>query len=637
MVDSPLPHLDRPFDYLVPAELDAEVQPGSRTRVRFAGRLIDAWVLERLASTDHDGALAYLERGVGAEPILTAETAQLFRAIADRWAGSFADVVRLGVPPRHARAEAGAVGERAPRAEPPTGSGWGTYQAGQAFLRAVSDGRQARAVWNMLPGEDWPARVSEAVQSAASVGRGAIVVVPDARDVTRLDRALRAVLPRGSHVSLTADLGPETRYRRWLAVRRATVRIVIGNRAAGYAPVADLGLVVVIDDGDDLHAEPRAPYPHARDVAILRASQTGCALLLAGFSQTAEGALLVQSGWAHRIAPLRMQVRAASARVIAAGDDVELERDAGARSARIPAIALRTARESLASGRPVLVQVPRRGYLPSLACARDRTPVRCVACHGPVAATSGHATPVCGWCGRLAGDWSCPACSGDRLRAVAVGSSRTAEEIGRAFPGFATRTSAGDHILDEVPADPALIVATPGAEPIVSGGYGAALLLDGWAMLSRADLRAAEETLRRWSNAVALVAPDGRVVVGADSALAPVQALLRWDQAGFAERELADRVALGFPPASRLAALTGSAADVRDLLAATTLPMSAQELGTAPAGLPTEGVNQVRTIIRVPRTDGARLAEALHAAAAVRSARKAGGAVRIVLDPVELV
>ncbi|MDP9116053.1 MAG: hypothetical protein M3O28_02100, partial [Actinomycetota bacterium] len=98
MVDVTLAHLDRPFDYLVPATLDASVQAGSRVRVRFAGRLVDAYVLERRAASEHDGRLAYLERVVGTDAVLTQETAALFRSVADRWAGTFVDVARLAIP-----------------------------------------------------------------------------------------------------------------------------------------------------------------------------------------------------------------------------------------------------------------------------------------------------------------------------------------------------------------------------------------------------------------------------------------------------------------------------------------------------------------------------------------------------------
>jgi primosomal protein N' (replication factor Y) (superfamily II helicase) len=639
-VDSPLPHLDRPFDYLVPAELADVVQPGSRVRVRFAGRLIDGWVLQRLDATEHDGRLAFLERGIGELPVLTPDTAALFRAVADRWAGTFADVLRLAVPPRHARAESAALPVSAPAPSAPPPDGWAAYRTGPAFLTALAEGRPARAVWNALPGEDWPARIAQAVQASLAGGRGALVIVPDVRDANRVDAALSHALGRDGHVLLTADLGPEARYRRWLAVRQGAVRAVIGTRGAVFAPVAELGLVVLWDDGDDLHAEPRAPYPHARDVAALRSSMAGCALLLAGFAETAESASLLSTGWAHRIAADRSVLRRSAPRVVAAGDDAELERDPVARSARLPAIAFRAARTALAAGRPVLVQVPRRGYLPTLACARDRSPARCPHCSGPLAAAAAEAPPNCRWCGRPAAGWRCPNCDGTRLRAAVVGSARTAEELGRAFPGAVLRTSSGESVLAEVPAGPSVVVATPGAEPLVAGGYGAALLLDGWALLSRPDLRAAEETLRRWANAIALVASDGTVVIGADAGIAAVQAAVRWDPAGFAERELADRKQLHFPPAGRMASLTGAPADVAELLSVSKLPGSTEELGSVPVSASrrdgAEVGDQIRALLRVPRTDGGALAEALHAGAAIRSARKSGGPVRVMLDPLEL-
>jgi len=637
-VDSPLPHLDRPFDYLVPVEFDDVVQAGSRVRIRFAGRLSDAWVLERVDASDHDGKLAFLERGVGDEPVLTAQTIRLFRDVADRWAGVFADVVRLGVPARHARAESAPAGEPAAPPRPPSDVGWSRYLSGAALLAAIGSGRAARAVWNPVAGEQWADRIAEAVQACLAGGRGALVVTPDARDADAVDRALSAALPAGSHVLLSADLGPQTRYRRWLSVRRGVVRAVVGTRSAVFAPVRDLGLIVIWDDGDDLHVEPRAPYPHARDVAVLRAAHEACGLIVAGFGRTAEAAMLLSSQWAHPVVASRETTRSAMPRIVAAGDDFELERDPAARSARLPALAFRAARQALGEGRPVLVQVPRRGYVPALACATDRVPARCGHCHGPLASSGTGATPVCRWCGRPDADWRCPVCGAARLRAAVVGSSRTAEEIGRAFPGTITRTSAGDGVLAEVPSGPSVVVATPGAEPRVAGGYGAALLLDGWAMLARPDLRAAEETLRRWLNAVALLASDATVVVGADAGLPAVQALVRWDPAGHAARELEDRCELGFPPVTRLAALTGAASDIAELVRLARLPDSTVELGSAPvrAARPDAETEQVRALLRVPRTDGIALARALRAGAAVRSAKKSGGPVRITLDPHEL-
>jgi primosomal protein N' (replication factor Y) len=246
--------------------------------------------------------------------------------------------------------------------------------------------------------------------------------------------------------------------------------------------------------------------------------------------------------------------------------------------------------------------------------------------------------PFCRWCGRLAGDWRCPECGSPHVRAVVVGAGRTAEELGRAFPGVTIKTSGRDGILAEIGTERTLVVSTPGAEPVAVRGYAAALLLDGWVLLGRADLRAAEEALRRWMNAAALVRPGGEVVVVADGALPPVQALVRWDPVTLAERELAERRELGFPPTVRMASLTGTPAAVRELVNAARLPDGAEVLGPVPAGPPRrEGETLERTLIRVGRPAGVALAQAIKAAQGVRSARKTPEVVRAHLDPLELI
>jgi primosomal protein N' (replication factor Y) (superfamily II helicase) len=671
-VDIPLAHLDRPFDYLVPERLAAQALPGVRVRVRFAGQLTDGFVLDRADASEHPGRLAWLDRVVSPEPVLTHEIAGLARAVADRYAGTLADVLRLAIPPRHAATETAASakpasaapweagGTRDPSAGlPEAGPGsWGRYPAGKAFLHGVAAGRPVRAAWTALPGDTWPGEIALAVAAAVSAGRGALVVVPDARDLARIDRALHAALPTVAvasptvtapddgagaaprHVTLTADLGPAERYRRWLAVLRGEVMVAAGTRAAMFAPVRNLGLVVLWDEGDDLHAEPRAPYPNAREVLALRAHQAGAAALIGGFSRTAELARLVESGWARDLVPDRVTVRATAPRVRAAADEYELARDAAATTARLPSLALRTARAALSSG-PVLVQVPRRGYLAAISCGRCRARARCAACGGPLRVGGAQEVPDCGWCGALAGGWACPHCGFGQIRAIAIGAARTAEELGRAFPGVKVRTSGGSSVVPEVPGEPALIIATPGAEPF--GQYAAALLLDGWALLARPSLRSEEEALRRWLAAAALVRPDGTVLIHADTALPVVQALIRWDPVTFSERTLADRVALGFPPATRMAAVTGDADAVASLLASLPQPEPGdlEILGPLPSRndeySPPAEKEQQRALLRVPRSSGPVLARALHAAQAARSGRKEGGGVRVQLDPAELI
>ncbi|MGY1603634.1 primosomal protein N' [Geodermatophilus sp. SYSU D00815] len=643
VVDVPLAHLDRPFDYAVPDELAEDVRPGCRVRVRFAGQLVDGFVLELGDTTEHTGRLAPLARVVSAEPVLTPEVAALARSIADRWGGTVTDVLRLAIPPRRASAEKRPPAEPPPAPEPPDPAGFARYPTGPMLVDAIASGAPARAVWTALPGEDWPARLAELCRAALSGGRGALVVVPDGKDLDRLEAAAQQVLPKGSFVVLRADAAPDTRYRRFLEAARGTAKVVLGTRAAALAPVADLGLVAIWDDGDDLHAEPRAPYAHARDVLVHRAHLASCAAVVAATARTAEAALLVESGWAHELAADRATLRAAAPRVQALGDDAELARDPAARTARLPSLAHRVARQALADGAPVLVQVPRAGYAPGLSCARCRAPARCAVCSGPLGISAtpgpgGSRVPACRWCARPAATFDCPHCHGTKLRASVVGAARTAEELGRAFPGATVRVSGrGSGVLATVPGGPGVVVATPGAEPVADGGYGAALLLDSWALLGRADLRAGEETLRRWMNAATLVRAGGQVVVSADGAHPVVQALVRWDPAWLAARELADRRELGFPPVTRMAAISGTPAALAEFLDATRLPADAELLGPVPEPpRPGQEGERERYLVRVPRGEGLALARALAEVQGVRSARKVTEHVRVQLDPLEL-
>ena len=655
-VDISLAHLDRPFDYLVPASMDEAAAPGCRVRVRFGGQLVDGYLLQRTQTSDHQGKLARLARVISPEPVLTPEIFDLARAVADRYAGTLADVLRLAIPPRHATAELQTPKEKPPADEAtprrPAPGSWLRYPAGGAFLAGLADGRPVRAAWSALPGPHWPSEIAIAAATTAASGAGVVIVLPDARDLERVDAALAAVVP-GDYVCLSADLGPAERYRRWLTVRRGLVRVVAGTRAAMFAPVTDLGLVVLWDDGDDLHAEPRAPYPNAREVLALRAHRSQAAALIGGFARTAELTQLVAAGWARPLTGAPEALRQAAPIIRAAPDETELARDAVAMTARLPSLALRSVRGALAGGArgalaggPVLVQVPRRGYLAAIACDRCRAQARCPKCGGPLEIGGSQEIPDCRWCGALAADWTCGRCGSGRLRALVTGAARTAEELGRAFPGIPVRTSGGQHVLAAVPAEPALVIATPGAEPVAPDGYAGALLLDGWALLGRPSLRAAEEALRRWLNAAALVRPAGPVVVLAEASLPAVQALIRWDPVTYAERELAERAELGFPPAVRMASVTGTPEAVAEFLGATGLPGGAEVLGPVPAGaFPARGAGknptdqpelQERALIRIGRKEGLALARALHVAQATRSARKERAAVRVQLDPAEV-
>lgn len=642
-VDISLPHLDRPFDYRVPTEFDESAVPGARVRIRFAGKLRDGYVLERIGRTEHVGSLAALHKVVSAEPVLTPEIADLVRQVADHYASCFADVVRLAVPPRHAATELAARTPTEISTEGTLDPGpLGAYPSGPGLLTALAAGQSPRAYWQLIPSHDtsgdWAAGFARAARATAAAGRGVVLVVPDQRDLARLAAACRAELGPAGFVTLTAEQGPAARYRAFLRALRGDVRVVIGNRASAFAPVRDLGLMALLDDGDDLLAEPRAPYPHTRTVLALRAAAAGAGVLFAGYSRSAEMQQLIGRGWLRDLATDRGTLRHTAPHVsVAADTDAALERDPHARAARLPHQVFEQIRAGLAQG-PVLIQVPRAGYRLSLVCQDCREPARCRFCGGPV---HGHADSAgglvrCEWCGRPNTDWTCPICGSHRLRAPRIGATRTAEELGKAFPQTTVRQSSGGRVLDAVPDTPALVIATPGAEPFAEGGYAGAVLLDTDVLLLRADLRAGEEALRRWLNVVALVRPGsagGSVIAVGESSARALQALVRLDPAGFADRELGERAEAHFPPAVKMITVEGGPDAVQEFDALLRPPDPTERLG--PVDLP-DGPGEDRRgrlTLRAPPARGRELVRAVRDVTSIRSARKSDGALRIRVDP----
>ncbi|MFC3850801.1 primosomal protein N' [Corynebacterium hansenii] len=669
-----LPQLDRPFDYSVPESLSESARPGTRVRVRFSGKLVNGIILERAAAAEHDGALTPIKDVVSPEVVYPPQLAALVDSLAELYAGVRSDIIRSAVPSRHARAEKargegpGASWEELGRLELDDAdvSAWDAYAFGGSFVSAVRSGAAARAAWHPAPGEDVPARLAELAVTVARDGGGVLIVVPDQRAVDALEAALRELISPRQITVLAAGLGPESRYRRYLDILHGSGRLVVGTRSAAYAPVRNLRLAVILDDGDDNLVDPRAPYIHARDVLVTRSAQEKCALILASATRTAEVELLVESGWAHGLVPTP-ETLAARMPAIIPSTDTEADPEDVSRG-RLPAAAYRVAATSLRAGMPVLVQVPRKGYVPTLSCARCGAPARCRHCNGPLeiphgpsqsgaAGPSGHhahpghggegageaAPPTCRWCGRVDVRHRCHECGGTRMRPVIVGSERTAEELGRTFRPHPVISSSGERILDEVAPGPRIVVATPGAEPRPPGGYGAALILDTWATMNRQDLRAQEEALATWARAVHLVRPEadgGHVVIDADAAVPVVGDLLRWDITGAAARELADRGAAGLPPATRMAAIDGTAEGVERFIADFEAPEGAEILGPVdlpPGGRPPAGIEPGtpirRLLVRVERTRARELGRALRAARGVRATRRDPAPVRVIVDP----
>ncbi len=633
LIDSPLPQLDRLFDYRIPPAFHETALAGVRVRVplRSAGRIADGIIVEVLGdreAAEYSGVLSDLEDVVSRAEVLAPEVWSLIRRCADRAGGTASDIVRLAVPKRQVRVEKAWLLTRSVAA--PT-EAWPdvTAIAVPGFDNPISSAIRAGArlaidavpaVIALPSGQfvgHWATTMAAAASHALAAGRSAILAAPDYRDQQQLVAALLAILPPERIAQLDARQPAPERYRSLLSCLGNMPLAIVGNRSVIYAPARNLGLIAIWDEGDPLYAEPLSPYVHTRDAALIRQEQQGGALLFLSHCRSTEVERLVEVGWLRELSPSRF----VPPKVLPTAQQHSQDRLAA--QARIPTSAWREARNALQFG-PVLVQVARPGYVPKLSCTDCGQTARCDRCEGPLRVTSAGATPSCSWCGKLATDFTCSNCDGRTLRLIGQGSVRTAEDLGRAFPGVRIIVADGDRPVLTVGAEPALVIATRGAEPVAAGGYRAILLLDGERMIARESLRVGEDCLRWWCNAIALAAPGATtVLVGVGGALA--SALATWRRFDYLRAELADRRALRFPPAVRVATVTGTVEAVQAAANSVTGLDRVDVLGPVDTG-----TGGVRAIVRFDYSEGATVATTLRAEiirTATNRRKRAGSAV----------
>jgi primosomal protein N' (replication factor Y) len=538
LLESPVPRLDRLLDYWIPNELDEQVVVGGRVRVplgKGGARRIDGYVIGIVEQSTAGVSLAEIDSVLGGMPVLTPTLWQLVRTVADRNCGSAADVLRVAIPKRGVRAEKGRnISARELAATRPS----------SRRAMALSSGVCETDLGPTTQG------FHDIANLVCSVDGGVIVVVPDWRDLALLSRALGDT----SHVVFDSTGTPSERYTRYLDVLAGDAKVVIGTRSAVYAPVVDLELLVVVDESDPLLEEPHTPYVHARDVAVIRNSIEGGTLVFASVTPSVESARFIDMGFIepNTEPPRRPQI-------VLANDTPD---EGFSSRARIPGSAWAIVRDALGRG-PVLVQVSRPGFTPQVVCAACRTPHRCGQCRSLLSGNR-EGTVFCRACGLTPIGLVCAHCSGREISWSGNGSVRTAEELGRAFPGVPVLVADGEHRTLDIPRRQSLVIATRGAEPIVSGGYEAVMIVDGDRELQRPGLRTTENCLRWWGHAASLAAAEAPVILAnVEGGFASQFSTNQWES--IVETELRERRALGFPPATRTIAVRGTVNDLQSV------------------------------------------------------------------------
>ena len=596
VIASPLPQLDRLFDYRIPSTLQDLIRPGMRVRIPFGRnrKLQEGLVVELSDKTDFEGDLGEIAELVSEARVLTREIYLLARAVADRQASTLSDVLRHALPDRSVAVEKSWLAEarqtdseNAKQASGFTNTESAFQGSNETYLRTT----QLVEPRILDQGPKWVLEILRLAASACAKQESTIIVVPDLRDQLLLIEALA----KSEFSSLVIDYSSKEtkskRYRAFLHCISQELSIVVGSRSAVFAPVQSLGQIIIWDDGDQSHREQSAPYSHTRDIALIRQQQEQCELHFLAHVRSTEVERLKQIGYltdtSAVFTPPKLMFSESESRVDSA--------------------AWVAIREGLLSG-PVLIQVLNKGSSSSAFCKNCHKRASCRSCNGPLWIDSMNQT-LCRWCGANNLNFKCVDCSGSKLFMGRAGSSRTLSDFGKAFPGHTVIEATGDNPKFSIKRSNSIVVSTPGAEPFVEGGYAAVVILDAPATLAMDSLRATEEAVRVWSNAIALLSSSGRaVIVGLAGTLA--EKLSFWAQDEISAFELRTRTELRFPPAVRLASLGAERELIKELMPVLQALPGVEVLG--PVKVVSKGIEvESKILLKYEYSAGAQLAKSL--------------------------
>ena len=607
-IQSNLPQLDRLFDYLVPEHLITSVEIGSRVKVHFgkSKKLIDGYVIELTESSDFRGKLSTIQEVVGDRPVLLPEVFRLCQELSERSATTFGEVVKLAIPAHMPRAFERHVSMRLEPQDELSACHTNfdtefTSNAGRAgnrsFILSEPRSRQIQIGGKQVEAPSWAALFVAIAVENLNQNKSTIILVPDYREHEVILSCLVSLGLEAHICNYSQDLPKSKQYEAFLRALDSTPRIILGSRLAALAPAFELGSILMFDESDQSYWDRSAPYLGTRDVALVRQSIQKCALLFASHSISTDITRLLESKYLKDITLNFPNPRLAVSEP----------------GFRVDSSAHAAIKDGLQEG-PVLVQVASVGDSTALYCTGCDEVARCSSCSGPIWIDSS-STRKCRWCNSFQMNSPCT-CGSTDFRSGRAGSSRTASELGKAFPTARVIESIGEKRLIRVKRETALVVATAGAEPYVDGGYSAVVLLDAKVLLSRQSLRAEEDAVRIWSNAIAKGSATSRsVLVGVSGALA--QSFSLWDHGKISTVEFAARKELRLPPALRLGSITADQEMVKLFGEELSSDSSVKTIGPAPVG---EGL--WRLLIKYSYADGLALAQMLKSMAAKLSAGK---------------
>ena len=441
-------------------------------------------------------------------------------------------------------------------------------EAARELVRQVRSGRFRSCFLGGMTGSGKTEVYLRGAEAALRQDRSVVVLVPEIALVPALARELRQRFP-DRVAMLHSNLGSAERQQEWDRIRSGDARVVVGPRSAVFAPVRDLGLIVVDEEQDGAYKQDTRPRYSGRDLALVRARASRAAALLVSATPSLETRLNVLRG---RYRELRLTARVGSGE-LPEPILVDLRREPAARPRRPGDVAfsgllVEQVEGCLSRGEQVILLRNRRGYSPQLLCRACGENMPCDDCGLPKSYHRRQERLICHYCGGHAPvPRLCPECGEDALQPIGAGTERVEEEVRKRFPAAAVdvldrdaarRVGGAAAVLEKFRTGRTDILI--GTQMVTKGHHfpnvALAAVLTADSYLGFPDFRAAERSyalLTQLAGRAGRGETAGRFVV---QTYHPdhyaIQAVLNQDDEAFARHEMRFRRTFHYPPFTRM-------------------------------------------------------------------------------------